>query len=584
MRNFASSLVVLFALVNIACGGKTTDPPIDPADSAAPDTLVEDSGTAPDTFTPTDSAIDSEPPPFDAPPPMATEKIDLLFVVDNSISMADKQSELARAIPGMIRDLTTASDGKAVTSLHVGVITSSLGSHGTSACAPELTSRANNDKGHLLPRPGEGAGTGYTVDSTGMVTAAPCPTPVASHALSWVFDPTKEKTDFSGADGAAKIGTASSCVVQSAREQGCGYEETLESMYHFLIDPAPYTKAAVTCTYGISGDACGNNKVVVEGVDAEILAQRASFLRPDSTVVVVVLSDENDFSLKPAGLNWLPWAYGKGQMQRGWAACANVPDDFEPESATDLTKLHTDYKCFSCFENTGDPNCMVKWATDPLNSDVDGRNLRGFQQTKRFGYNFLWSRDRYVSALTKSMVLGSDNKLATNPLFAGGRSPSNVIFAPIVGVPKQLVTNADGTAKVLTSADWAKITGPIAGRDKHMIESIKPREGVPKFAGDRSIDPINGGDRDIYDGDDLQYACIAPRAVATAGNDCEGFESSKRNPLCGPSSTQPYYKAYPGLRHLRLAQSVNGYVASICDPNLGGALKGLVARIKPLIK
>ena len=40
-------------------------------------------------------------------------------------------------------------------------------------------------------------------------------------------------------------------------------------------------------------------------------------------------------TLKPAGLNWLPWGYGKGQMQRGWSACSMVPDDFEPESAAE---------------------------------------------------------------------------------------------------------------------------------------------------------------------------------------------------------------------------------------------------------
>ena len=82
-----------------------------------------------------------------------------------------------------------------------------------------------------------------------------------------------------------------------------------------------------------------------------LLEQRAKFLRPDSLLAVVVLSDENDASLKPAGLNWLPWGYGKGQMQRGWAGCDNVPDDFEPETTTDFA----------------DAEVLVAWANTPDN-------------------------------------------------------------------------------------------------------------------------------------------------------------------------------------------------------------------------
>ena len=94
------------------------------------------------------------------------------------------------------------------------------------------------------------------------------------------------------------------------------------TMYHFLIEPMPYAKAEVKCTFGISGDACGSNKIEVTGLDEELLAQRKAFLRADSLLAVVVLSDENDASLKPAGLNWLPWGSANAKMLPGWAACA----------------------------------------------------------------------------------------------------------------------------------------------------------------------------------------------------------------------------------------------------------------------
>src|SRR5687767_2889114 len=73
--------------------------------------------------------------------PRRVDKLDLLFVVDNSSSMADKQRELAAQIPRLLADITAPPTGTQkgqLRDVHVGVITSSLGSHGTSACAVEL--------------------------------------------------------------------------------------------------------------------------------------------------------------------------------------------------------------------------------------------------------------------------------------------------------------------------------------------------------------------------------------------------------------------------------------------------------------
>jgi hypothetical protein len=587
MRATRSGTTVLaLATLFAACGGKTTEPlqpePIDGGDDILTDTPIP----------PTDVPV----PPPDVPvlpPPTPTDKVDLLLVVDNSSSMADKQLELARRIPVLIKALTNPdvdATGKPktqrVADLHVGVITSSLGSHGTSACDPSVTNLHNDDRGHLLPRAGEKASSGWTVDPSGTPTPAACPTPVAASPLTWAYDPTATAT-YLGAAGSPGMQAATSCVVSSASEDGCGYEETLEAMYHFLIDPAPYTSAVVKCTFGVSGDACGTNKIVVSGLDTELLAQRKAFLRPDSSVVIVILSDENDFSLKPAALNWLPWGYGAGMMQRGWAACSSVPDEFEPETPAEYSDLHSTYNCYSCFENASDPNCKVPWAKDKLNNDIDGRNLRGFHQVQRVGYNFLWGRRRYVDALNQATVIGSDGKMGTNPLFMGGlRVPSNVILAAIVGVPTQLVNGPTGVPKTLGAADWDKIVGPITGRDPHMIESIAPRDGIKKYAGDPSVDPVNGGDRDVFDGDDLQYACIGPRATDEKAADCEGPSPETKNPLCAAGGKQPRFKAYPGLRHLRVVRELGtqGYVASICDSNFGGAMRGLVDKLQPLIK
>jgi hypothetical protein len=162
-----------------------------------------------------------------------------------------------------------------------------------------------------------------------------------------------------------------------------------------------------------------------------------------------------------------------------------------------------------------------------------------------------------------------------------------VFVMAIVGVPPSLVQDASGAPKTLTDSDWAKIaSSDLSLRDPHMIESIAPRTGVPKYAGDRTIDPINGGDRDIADGGDLQYTCIAPRTTTTPGFECTSPSDLASNPICDVATKgQPYYKAYPGLRELRVTRDLGarGVVASICSTSLESALVGLVDRMQPAL-
>ena len=600
MRKLASiGATVLTSCLFVGCGSKVAETPIDDAGDAGCTTACDDappppidSGARPDS--PSDVVIDAP-----LPPGAPTAKVDLLLVVDNSLSMGDKQLQLARHIPDLIKSLTApdpASPSKAIADLHVAVITSSLGSHGTSACDPASTNPHNDDRGHLIPRADASEPTGWSVAADGAEpTSAACPAFVAASALTWAFD-AGSSAMLTGVAGAQQLQLATSCVVESARQDGCGYEETLESMYHFLVDPSPYDKAEVSCTFGLSGDACGTNKIIRSGVDSTLLAERKAFLRDDSFLAVVILTDENDSSLKPAGLNWLPWAYAAGTMQRGWDSCASVPDDFEPELAADFTTLHETFHCYSCFENTANPNCALPWARGAakLNGDADGRNLREFHQVQRFGYNFFWGRQRYVDAFTQSMVPTLDASgtvsMQPNPIFAAGRrGREDVLVVGVVGVPRGLVGDAvTGAPRAMTEADWAKIISPdLSVRDPHMIESIAPRAGIPRFSGDRSVDPVNGGDRDITDGDDLQYACIAPRASSTGGSyECDSPSAESQNPLCGPGKTQPYYKAYPGLRHLRVIHDLGaqGMVASICSPSLGPVMRAIVERMQPSLK
>jgi hypothetical protein len=159
-----------------------------------------------------------------------------------------------------------------------------------------------------------------------------------------------------------------------------------------------------------------------------------------------------------------------------------------------------------------------------------------------------------------------------------------IVVAGIVGVPQGLVTGAKGEPKVLQDSDWEKMISPdLAKRDPHMIESFLERKGVPKYAGDRSVDLVNGGDRTIAV-DDLQYACIAKRITPGGADDC-GKTTAAGNPLCNGADNQPYFKAYPGLRHLRILHDLGdrGFVGSICAESYSPAIRGISERIKNVV-
>src|SRR4051812_17907158 len=118
----------------------------------------------------------------------AVDKIDLLFMIDNSISMADKQAILAEAVPLLVQRLITpicvrectkadncspaqekdgiptmgnadgatgkcaqgAPEFNPIKDIHVGVVTSSLGSHGAVGEHDVCTEVTDDDHAHLL--------------------------------------------------------------------------------------------------------------------------------------------------------------------------------------------------------------------------------------------------------------------------------------------------------------------------------------------------------------------------------------------------------------------------------------------------
>lgn len=512
-----------------------------------------------------------------APPVVVTaKKLDVLIMVDNSSSMSDKQDALARTVPQLVAQLVHVED------LHVGVITSSLGGHGSTICDDsDPSNEPQNDHAHLLgtrPR-------------------------AASLNLPQGF------IEWTPAQGTAALGTKVQGLVTAAGQEGCGLESQLEAIYRFLADPYP-PQTIVKAPCANSAGTCATP----QGIDSEILAERRAFLRPDSAVAVVLLSDENDCSIRDA-------------EQYYYAATLDV---LLPAAATVCSTNPNDACCYSCGVQppagcTADPACSPVPRT--LTSAEDSPNLRCFEQKRRFGIDFLYPVQRYVNAVHRQTLCTTSPDLApppagcvartngdpgevTNPLYqnlddpAGPvRDPSMVHVLGIVGAPWQdlAATEDDGgnaypagelhyqsPHQLATSGTWAKVLGsaapggsapPVLPTDPHMQESIDPRAGLPGPNDPPNADPINGHDWNIMHRDDLQYACIfaKPTVGPCTDMECDCFERQpgENNPLCQTDTgsyeqVQHYAKAYPGLRELAFVQGLgdNALAASICARNL----------------
>ncbi len=534
-------------------------------------------------------------------------KLDLLLVVDNSASMADKQAVMAAAIPDLIRNLAvppcitregasvarqgdescpagSAPEFEALSDMQVGVITTSLGSAGGEA-EGNCDNEESQDMAHLLPtRP-----RAQQVASDGGV-------------LTWKKgENTKDLID--------RVGS----LITLAGETGCGGESSLEAWYRFLIDPEPYTKLVLSpCQSDPTVRGCASRELDANGkpaVDTELLAQRAKFLRPDSLVAIVMLTDENDCSLREHPQAWM---LGEAvNMWRGSAVCETDPNS---ECCLPCRSLAAPAQCLDSQTATL-PGCEQNGGLYPDGSLDDQPNLRCYEQKRRFGIDFLQPTARYVNALRSPELCLSraDNapegcergERVKNPLYSqtgtfARTSPDSVILVGILGVPWQDVAVSADPGQRLTylpavgtpeqaGINWPWLL-PSAEQDPLLKESVEPRQGINPATGialappgsPRYANPINGHEHANLARDELQFACIFPlpegeRTCDTDasngfGCDCDASNPDEDgNPLCQAEdnsfgATQYFAKAYPGTRALEVLNKVgdSAVVASIC--------------------
>jgi hypothetical protein len=342
-----------------------------------------------------------------------------------------------------------------------------------------------------------------------------------------------------------------------------------------------------------------------------VLEQRARFLRPDSLVAIIMLSDENDCSTREGGSAWLAAHYAGGyHLPRATDVCARNPNDRCCRSCESLEERPPE----NCAPLNADPGCTPR----SHNDETDDNNLRCWDQKRRFGIDFLYDIDRYVRGLTQFTVLDHNNKEVENPLYANlsgedvpSRKQSLVFLAGIVGVPWQDIATKDTlndpmnlkylkASELTAEGRWDMILGdPAKGvlpTDALMIESMNDRTTlrdvnpahplglgnlVPTPAAGQPLggNPINGNEYQPASFNDLQYACTfrLPASVECASApdeqscDCKPNLRGTGKPLCN-GTQQIAAKAYPGTRHLQVLKGVsqttlqkdNAIVASIC--------------------
>lgn len=485
----------------------------------------------------------------------AVDKIDMLFVIDNSASMADKQAILKEALPDLVNRFVSPicvddmgvqkehplsgtdecppgsqREFEPIKDIHIGVVTSSLGGYTSpyDCVADPMKERSEDavDMAHLLgslPRGSQATG--------------------GQDFLRWT------------GGGREMFTEQFQNLVASAGEFGCGWEAPLEAWYRFLVEPYPHqgleraecragdpVKGCIVPTRDASGNAI---------VDPVILKQRADFLRPDSLVAIIMLSDENDCSFRASGQSWTlsqaVTADSAGnrllrEAFRGSAACDQDPNSPCCQSCGSAT---VNEGCPSIPNPNGTTPATVPQGCDPRKYDVnldppdpklsESINLRCFDQKRRFGIDHLYPVERYSRALTSPDLCPfvdtldpggcKPDQLVKNPLFddlglearlktdpAATRRPqrpaSLVFLAGIVGVPWQDVAvspkatdnlvyrSAKQSAADARRINWEWLIGSEATKgvpaDPLMIESIDPRSGVNPATMEALADPNAG--------------------------------------------------------------------------------------------
>lgn len=516
---------------------------------------------------------DDGPPPVTPPGPATA--LDVVFVVDNGFTGGAAQRLLSQAIPYMVDRLVSPRcvngrgqivdappdldapcevglrDFAPQTDVRFGVISSSIGGHGADSCSPMAPDYdvTQDDGARLLTR---------AADDTVV------PTYEGLGFLAW--DPEGRATP-PGESNPTALGNDLRAIVEGVGTEGCLFNAPLEAAYRFLVDPEPPVSVQVV-----------NGSAQRQGVDTSLLEQREAFLRPDSAVLVIIVSHRDDCSIREESQFYLA-----AQRQLN-----GMPFNLPParsECATDPE----DPCCLSCGEPQGncppDPNCD----STTLPPTEDPLSLRCFDQKRRFGIDFTYPLDRYLDGFAQVTVQDARGDVVPNPLFASGRRPERVMVATLTGVPwPDIAIAANDLAAGLdpaTEVTWERLLPQDDGTppsDPLMQLSVAPRTGTspvteeplaPPSAAPLT-NPTNSHEHALAS--TPQFSCVYPLdpPVICGGGRCEcGVpELQPQNPVCQDPMTgqydqvQRYGRATPAPRLLELVRDLGpqGILGTLC--------------------
>jgi len=208
-------------------------------------------------------------PPVEAPQPTVEQatnvataqtvknKVDILFMVDNSPSMDAMQAELIskfHTFLGVFDALAHPTDGSTpqYADLQIGVVTSDYGAGAVDGSSGSHCFRSPGGQRGLLQAKGDAA-------------ASTCGVPTDAAFIKYAFAAGGDECNLPGGCTPDALGAQFTCMA-SVGSSGCGFEHQLESVYAALTSTDP---------------------------------TNAGFVRPDALLAVVFVTNEDDGSASP---------------------------------------------------------------------------------------------------------------------------------------------------------------------------------------------------------------------------------------------------------------------------------------------
>lgn len=248
----------------------------------------------------------------------APRAVDVLFMIDNSGSMTQEQTKLVQVIDEFLAVLATGKldpardnpDVAPARSLHVGVISSDMGVNGAppqkSCGALSFVPTERNTPGtqefRVKPLGDDGVlqtSTAVAVDGVwaSLMPSTELPQQIVAGdpACASVTLPEGQRFVAFGPDDPVDERAKQFRCIARLGKNGCGLEQQLEAVLKAVTPIDSPIKFSASASNGVPSS--GHGDALVQGHSG---GPNAGFLRPESVLVVVILSDEEDCSAPDA--------------------------------------------------------------------------------------------------------------------------------------------------------------------------------------------------------------------------------------------------------------------------------------------